>query len=111
MDTTDRRTVLAVRCTASFLAVVDTTIVTIALPSIRSEFRLSLTGAQWVLTAYAVAFGGPGSRGVRGDGRAAVRLRTGRRRRAHACLRSTALGLLALRPLREPVRAPVREPS
>jgi len=47
-----------VLCAASFLAVVDTTIVTIALPSIRAELGLSLIGAQWVLTAYALVFGG-----------------------------------------------------
>jgi EmrB/QacA subfamily drug resistance transporter len=49
---------LAVLCAASFLAVVDTTIVTIALPSIRTALGFSPGGSQWVLTAYALVFGG-----------------------------------------------------
>jgi MFS family permease len=49
---------LVVLCTASFLAVVDTTIVSIALPSIRGSLRLSVEAAQWVLGAYALVFGG-----------------------------------------------------
>jgi MFS family permease len=53
-----RRTVLAVLCAASFLAVVDTTIVSIALPSIRHARGMSPAGAQWVLTAYSLVFGG-----------------------------------------------------
>lgn len=51
-------TALAVLCAASFLAVVDTTIVNIALPTIRTAMGLSATGSQWVLTSYALVFGG-----------------------------------------------------
>lgn len=49
---------LGLLCAASFIAVVDTTIVSIALPSIRGSLHLSPGGAQWVLNAYALAFGG-----------------------------------------------------
>jgi MFS family permease len=49
---------LAVLCVASFLAVVDTTIVTIARPAIRAGLQISPGGAQWVLNAYALVFGG-----------------------------------------------------
>jgi len=52
------RTALAVLCAASFLAVVDTTIVSIALPSIRSAPEFTSSGFQWVLNAYALVFGG-----------------------------------------------------
>jgi EmrB/QacA subfamily drug resistance transporter len=52
------RTALAVLCVASFLAVADTTVVTIALPSIRQALGFAPGDAQWVLNAYALAFGG-----------------------------------------------------
>ncbi len=44
--------------TASFVAVVDTTIVSIALPSMRESLGFSTAGSQWVLNAYALVFGG-----------------------------------------------------
>jgi len=44
-------------CLASFIAVVDDTIVTIALPSMRRELGFSGADAQWVLNGYALAFG------------------------------------------------------
>jgi MFS family permease len=44
---------LALLCVASFMAVVDTTIVSIALPSIRRAMEFSPSGSQWVLNAYA----------------------------------------------------------
>ena len=53
-----RRAALAVLCTASFIAVVDTTILSVALPSIRHGLGFSTTGVQWVLNAYALVFGG-----------------------------------------------------
>jgi EmrB/QacA subfamily drug resistance transporter len=49
---------LALLCLASFIAVVDTTIVSIALPSIRRELGFSGADAQWILNGYALAFGG-----------------------------------------------------
>ncbi len=45
-------------CTASFIAVADTTIVSIALPSMRQALEFSASGLQWVLNAYALTFGG-----------------------------------------------------
>ena len=45
-------------CLASFIAVVDTTIVSIALPSMRRELGFSGADAQWILNGYALAFGG-----------------------------------------------------
>jgi EmrB/QacA subfamily drug resistance transporter len=47
-----------VLCAASFLAVVDTTIVSIALPTIRRTFGFSAGGVQWVLNAYTLVFAG-----------------------------------------------------
>jgi EmrB/QacA subfamily drug resistance transporter len=52
------RAALLVLCAASFLAVVDTTIVTIALPTIRNALGLTAGGAAWVLNSYALVFGG-----------------------------------------------------
>ena len=49
---------LFVLCLASFIAVVDTTIVSIALPSMRGELGFSGADAQWILNGYALAFGG-----------------------------------------------------
>ena len=45
-------------CLGSFVAVVDTTIVSVALPSIRRDLGFSGADAQWILSAYALAFGG-----------------------------------------------------
>ena len=53
-----RRLALAVLCLASFMAVADSTIVSIALPAIRRELGFSGADAQWVLNGYALAFGG-----------------------------------------------------
>ncbi len=45
-------------CCASFVAVLDLTIVDIALPSVRRELGFSGGDTQWVLTGYALSFGG-----------------------------------------------------
>ena len=45
-------------CLGSFIAVVDTTIITIALPSMRRELGFSGADAQWILNGYALTFGG-----------------------------------------------------
>jgi EmrB/QacA subfamily drug resistance transporter len=50
--------VLTLLCAASFMAVLDTTIVSIALPSMRRHLQLSSEGVQWVLNAYTLTFGG-----------------------------------------------------
>src|SRR5919106_2317768 len=55
---TSKRLALFVLCLASFIAVVDTTIVTIALPSMRRELGFTGADAQWILNGYALAFGG-----------------------------------------------------
>jgi EmrB/QacA subfamily drug resistance transporter len=52
------RTALALLCAASFLAVVDTTIVSIALPTIQRATGFTASGSQWVLNAYTLVFGG-----------------------------------------------------
>jgi EmrB/QacA subfamily drug resistance transporter len=49
---------LLLLCCASFVAVLDLTIVAIALPSVRRELGFSGGDAQWILTGYALSFGG-----------------------------------------------------
>jgi MFS family permease len=56
---------LAVVCLVQVMVVLDTTVVTIALPSAQRALGLSLADRQWVVTAYTVAFAGsllPGGR-------------------------------------------------
>jgi EmrB/QacA subfamily drug resistance transporter len=43
---------------AQFMVVLDFTIVNVALPSIQDELRVPTTTLQWLVSAYAVAFGG-----------------------------------------------------
>jgi MFS family permease len=45
-------------CLASFIAVVDTTIVSSALPSMRRELGFPGADAGWILNGYALTFGG-----------------------------------------------------
>ena len=52
-----KRLALFLLCLASFMAVVDTTIVSIALPLMRREMGFSAADAQWILNGYALAFG------------------------------------------------------
>ena len=49
---------LALILVASFMVVLDFTIVNIALPSIEREFGITTSAAQWVVTGYAIAFSG-----------------------------------------------------
>src|SRR6201993_2119446 len=49
---------LAVIVTAQFMVVLDISIVNVALPSIRVDLNFSQEGLQWVITAYAIMFGG-----------------------------------------------------
>src|ERR687893_1671389 len=56
--TTRKRLALFLLCLASFIAVVDTTIVSIALPSMRRALGFTGADAQWILNGYALAFGG-----------------------------------------------------
>ncbi|NYE19984.1 MFS transporter [Microbacterium immunditiarum] len=50
--------VLALLCIAQFMLVLDVTAANIALPSIASDLRLGTSDLTWVITAYAVTFGG-----------------------------------------------------
>ena len=49
---------LAVIATAQLMVVLDATIVNVALPHIQRALGFSGTGLEWVVTAYALAFGG-----------------------------------------------------
>jgi len=49
---------LALILVASFMVVLDFTIVNIALPSIERDFGLGTSAVQWVVTGYAIAFSG-----------------------------------------------------
>ncbi len=50
--------VLAVVVAAQFMVVLDVAIVNVALPSIRTDLNFSQESLQWVITAYAIFFGG-----------------------------------------------------
>lgn len=52
------RLALVLLCAASFQAVLDTTIVSVALPSMRRDLGFLTGGSQWILNGYALAFGG-----------------------------------------------------
>jgi EmrB/QacA subfamily drug resistance transporter len=57
--TTDRRWLaLMVLCLGSFMIVLDTTIVNVALPSIRAKLGFTETSLAWVVNAYMLFFGG-----------------------------------------------------
>src|SRR3954454_5029925 len=49
---------LAVVCAAFFMTVLDVSIVNVALPSIGEALHFSRDSLQWVITAYAITFGG-----------------------------------------------------
>jgi EmrB/QacA subfamily drug resistance transporter len=49
---------LALVCAAFFMTVLDVSIVTVALPSVAKSLHFTATGLQWVITAYAITFGG-----------------------------------------------------
>jgi EmrB/QacA subfamily drug resistance transporter len=50
--------IVVIASTAQFMAVLDTSIVNIALPAMRSSLGLSANVQQWVVDGYLVAFGG-----------------------------------------------------
>ena len=55
----DRRwSALALIVTAQFMVILDVAIVNVALPSIQVDLGFSQTSLQWVITAYAIMFGG-----------------------------------------------------
>src|ERR671939_847275 len=57
--TSDRRwSALALIVTAQFMVILDVAIVNVALPSIKSDLHFSEESLQWVISAYAIFFGG-----------------------------------------------------
>src|SRR6478609_7196234 len=60
IDTKDRRRwfALALIVVAQFMVVLDVAIVNVALPSIKTDLGFSQESLQWVITAYAIFFGG-----------------------------------------------------
>lgn len=50
--------ITAVSCVAQFMIVLDSTIVTVALPAMRESLKLSAEQQQWVVDSYLVALGG-----------------------------------------------------
>ena len=58
LDTRGRWLALMVLCLGNLMIVLDTTIVNVALPSIRTELGFSETSLAWVVNAYLLTFGG-----------------------------------------------------
>jgi EmrB/QacA subfamily drug resistance transporter len=58
MPDPNRWKALAIVCAAFFMTVLDVSIVNVALPSIGRSLHFSETNLQWVITAYAITFGG-----------------------------------------------------
>ncbi len=58
MDTRTRWLALLVLCLGDLMIVLDTTIVNVALPSIREDLAFSQTSLAWVVNAYVLTFGG-----------------------------------------------------
>src|ERR1700754_1400363 len=50
--------ILLLICTAQFMVVLDFSIVNIALPAIQQDLKLSTENLQWIISAYALSFGG-----------------------------------------------------
>jgi len=57
-DHDNRWLALYVLCAASLMIVLDTTIVNVALPSIRTDLGFSQTSLAWIVNAYTLTFGG-----------------------------------------------------
>src|SRR5881628_90352 len=53
-----RWSALALIVTAQFMVVLDVAIVNVALPSIKTDLNFSQANLQWVISAYAILFGG-----------------------------------------------------
>src|SRR6201987_6560896 len=58
MDGGKRWIALYVLCLGDLMIVLDTTIVNVALPSIRADLGFSQTSLAWVVNAYLLTFGG-----------------------------------------------------
>src|SRR5512144_3267303 len=50
--------VLAVVGAAFFMTILDVAIVNVAIPSIQKDLQIAESTVQWVITAYAITFGG-----------------------------------------------------
>src|ERR1039457_3282361 len=70
-----RWAILAVLCVSVFLAVVDNTIVNVALPSISRQLHAATSDLQWIVDAYSLVFAslllGGGGLGGRAGGQGA----------------------------------------
>src|SRR6478672_918991 len=49
---------LALLCVAQFMVIMDTSIIGVALPAIKSDLGYSQNGLQWIFNAYVIFFGG-----------------------------------------------------
>ena len=58
IDNRTRWLALIVLCLGDLMIVLDTTIVNVALPSIRTDLGFSQTSLAWVVNAYLLTFGG-----------------------------------------------------
>src|ERR1700745_3394858 len=58
LSTRNRWLALVILCVGDLMIVVDTTVVNVALPSIRSGLGFSQTSLAWVVNAYMLTFGG-----------------------------------------------------
>ena len=58
MDNRTRWLALIILCLGDLMIVLDTTIVNVALPSIRADLGFSQTSLAWVVNAYLLTFGG-----------------------------------------------------
>src|SRR5437868_8786646 len=50
--------ILALTVTAQFMVILDVAVVNVALPAIGHDLHFSQAGLQWVISAYAIVFGG-----------------------------------------------------
>src|ERR1700761_7979866 len=50
--------IVAMSCVAQFMVVLDSTIVTVALPQMRAGLHLSASQQQWVVSGYLITLGG-----------------------------------------------------
>jgi MFS family permease len=58
LDSRRRRLALIVLCLGDLMICLDSTIVNVALPSIRANLGFSETSLVWVVNAYLLTFGG-----------------------------------------------------
>jgi EmrB/QacA subfamily drug resistance transporter len=58
LSTRRGKLILALVCLAAFLDVIDTTIVNVALPSIREHIHFSVQSLQWIASGYLLTYGG-----------------------------------------------------